>query len=117
MVEWYIKGREFVNCNCDYGCPCGCPCQFNALPTTGNCEAAIGDVFDEGMFGDVAPDGVRAVLIAHWPGPIHEGKGTLQSILDEAATEAQRDAVAKIMRGEETASMSRRERPAFPYRA
>ena len=32
---WFIKGREFVHCNCAYGCPC----QFNALPTHGNCQA------------------------------------------------------------------------------
>ncbi len=27
MIDWAIKGREFANCNCSYGCPC----QFNAL--------------------------------------------------------------------------------------
>ena len=21
-VEWEIKGTEYVNCNCAYGCPC-----------------------------------------------------------------------------------------------
>ena len=21
-TKWTIKGREFVNCNCSYGCPC-----------------------------------------------------------------------------------------------
>ena len=26
-TKWTIKGREFVNCNCSYGCPC----QFNGL--------------------------------------------------------------------------------------
>ncbi len=35
-VKWTIKGREFIHCNCAYGCPC----QFNALPTRGNCQAA-----------------------------------------------------------------------------
>ena len=34
-ISWTIKGREFVHCNCAYGCPC----QFNALPTQGNCRA------------------------------------------------------------------------------
>ena len=34
-VEWEIKGTEFVNCNCAYGCGC----QFNALPDKGFCEA------------------------------------------------------------------------------
>ena len=37
MVEtkWMIKGREFVNCNCSYGCPR----QFNGLPTHGHRQA------------------------------------------------------------------------------
>ena len=38
MIKWEIKGREFGNCNCDYGCPY----QFNALPTHGNCWAVVG---------------------------------------------------------------------------
>jgi hypothetical protein len=102
MIEWYIKGREFATCNCDYGCPC----QFNALPTRGSCEAAVGFVFDEGKFGDVSLDGVKAALVAHWPGAIHEGKGTMQFIFDEACSQEQRDAVAKILKGEETEPMT-----------
>ncbi|MDI6838636.1 MAG: DUF1326 domain-containing protein, partial [Rhizobiaceae bacterium] len=30
-TKWAIKGREFIHCNCDYGCPC----QFNSRPTKG----------------------------------------------------------------------------------
>jgi len=101
MIEWYVKGRELANCNCDYGCPC----QFNALPTRGNCEAAVGYLFDEGRFGDVSLDGVKAALVAHWPGAIHQGGGTMQFILDEASSEAQREAAARIMKGEETEPM------------
>jgi hypothetical protein len=46
-VKWMIKAREFVNCNCAYGCPC----QFNALPTHGNCEAVAGMEIDQGYHG------------------------------------------------------------------
>ena len=49
MIEWSIKGREFANCNCAYGCPC----QFNALLTDGTCKAAVVYQFTEGHFGDV----------------------------------------------------------------
>jgi hypothetical protein len=101
MVDWYIKGREIVNCNCDYGCPC----QFNALPTTGSCEAAVGYVIDEGKFGEVSLDGIKAAMVAQWPGPIHEGGGTIQIILDDGCSEAQCDALLKIMKGEETEPM------------
>lgn len=102
MINWRIKGREFANCNCDYGCPC----QFNALPTHGNCEAAVGFQIDEGHFGDVKLDGLRAAGIYSWPGAVHEGNGTMQLIVDEKADEAQRDALLRIMRGEETEPMT-----------
>ena len=102
MIEWFIKGREFANCNCDYGCPC----QFNALPTTGNCEAAAGYEFDDGRFGDVSLAGTKAAMLLHWPGPIHEGKGIVQIILDESSSPEQRDALLKIMKGEETEPMT-----------
>ncbi len=101
-VDWTIKGRSFGNCNCSYGCPC----QFNALPTHGNCEAAVGYQIDEGHFGDVKLDGLRAAGLYSWPGAVHEGKGTMQLIVDESASDEQRDALLTIMRGEETEPMT-----------
>jgi hypothetical protein len=84
----------------------GCPCQFNALPTNGDCRAAIGYEIEEGHFGDVPLDGLRAVLLVSWPGPVHEGNGTMQVVIDERADERQRDALVKIMTGEETDEMA-----------
>lgn len=101
-VEWRVKGTELANCNCAYGCPC----QFNALPTYGNCRAAVGYVIEEGQFGAVRLDGLRMALMASWPGPIHEGHGTMQLIIDERADAAQRDALMKIMTGQETDDMA-----------
>ncbi len=102
MINWRIKGRELANCNCDYGCPC----QFNALPTHGNCEAAVGYEIDEGNFGDVKLDGLRAAGVYYWPGPVHEGNGRMQLIVDERADDQQRDALTRIMLGEETEPMA-----------
>jgi hypothetical protein len=102
MIEWIIKGREFVNCNCVYGCPC----QFNALPSDGTCKAAIGFQFTEGHFGDVDLGDLRAAAIYEWPGAVHEGNGTMQLIVDESAGEAQRAALLQIMQGEETEPMA-----------
>lgn len=98
MTEWELKGRELVNCNCAYGCPC----QFNALPTYGNCEAVAGGQIDQGHHGDVKLDGLRYALIIQWPGPIHEGGGRCQPIVDERADEAQREALLRILSGEDT---------------
>jgi hypothetical protein len=99
---WQIKGRELCNCNCAYGCPC----QFNSLPTHGDCKALIGYQFDTGNFGDVRLDGLRAALILSWPGPIHEGNGTMQAVIDERADTRQREALRKILHGEDTKDMA-----------
>ena len=101
-VEWALKGKEFANCNCSYGCPC----QFNDLPTHGNCRAAAGFQFDEGYFGNVKLDGLRAAGLYSWPGPVHEGNGTMQLIIDARANARQRDALVKIMTGQETQDMA-----------
>jgi hypothetical protein len=51
-------------------------------------------------------DGLRAALIASWPGAVHEGNGTMQVIVDERADPRQREALGKIMRGEDTKDMA-----------
>ena len=48
MTYWEFKGRELVNCTCEYGCNC----QFNALPDKGHCHAVAGIQIDEGHHGD-----------------------------------------------------------------
>lgn len=101
-VEWEIKGTEFANCNCIYACPC----QFNALPDKGFCEAVAGYQIHQGHFGDVRLDGLQAAGIWHWPGPVHEGNGRMQLIIDERADARQRDALVKILSGQETEDMA-----------
>jgi len=98
MTSWEIKGREFVNCNCAYGCPC----QFNALPTHGFCEAIGAFTIDQGRHGNVTLDGLTMAIAVKWPGPIHEGKGECQPFIDERASEEQREALLKILSGQDT---------------
>lgn len=97
-TKWEFEGREFTNCNCAYGCPC----QFNALPTYGNCQAVIGIQIDKGSHGSTSLDGLRVVGTFRWPGPIHEGKGEAAVIVDKRATAAQRDALLRILSGQDT---------------
>lgn len=97
-LKWAIHGREFGNCNCAYGCPC----QFNALPTHGNCEAVVAIQIDKGHHGDTHLDGLRLAGIFAWPGAIHEGKGEAQAIVDKRANAAQRDALLRILSGQDT---------------
>lgn len=98
MIQWEIQADEFVNCNCDYGCPC----QFNALPTHGNCEAIGAYHITKGHFGDVKLDGLSIIATLWWPGPIHEGGGKAFFIVDESADEDQRKALLSIFSGDHT---------------
>jgi hypothetical protein len=97
-TKWSIKGREFVNCNCSYGCPC----QFNGLPTHGHCQAVGGFEIDQGQHGSTKLDGLKFVGIFRWPGPIHEGKGEAAVVVDERASEPQRAALLRILTGQDT---------------
>ncbi|MDQ3189258.1 MAG: DUF1326 domain-containing protein [Pseudomonadota bacterium] len=98
MTPWEFQGSELINCNCAYGCPC----QFNALPTKGNCEAIGSMAIDKGHYGDVKLDGLKFAVVLQWPGPIHEGKGKCQPVVDVKASAQQREALLKIMSGEDT---------------
>jgi hypothetical protein len=97
-TQWTIKGREFINCNCSYGCPC----QFNGLPTHGNCQAVGGFEIEQGHHGSTSLDGLKFVAIFRWPGAIHEGNGEAAVVVDERATPAQREALLRILTGQDT---------------
>jgi hypothetical protein len=98
MTPWEFKGRELVNCTCTYGCNC----QFNGLPDKGHCHAVAGMQIDAGHYGQIKLDGLRIAAIFKWPGPVHEGNGEAIAFVDESADERQRDALLKIMTGQDT---------------
>lgn len=97
---WELKGTEYGNCNCDYGCPC----QFNGRPSSenGDCRYAMFTEIDEGQYEEVRLDGLRFVWLGGWPGAVHEGDGVLQLIIDERADDAQREAIRRIVYNEDT---------------
>ncbi len=97
--RWLLRGVEYGNCNCAWGCPC----QFNSPTTHGSCEAVIGGHIEEGHFNDTRLDGLDFVMLLQWPGEIAEGSGRQQAIIDERADAAQREVLRKILHGESTA--------------
>jgi hypothetical protein len=98
MAYWEFKGRELVNCTCDYGCNC----QFTGLPDKGHCYAVAGIEILEGHHETTRLDGLRVAAIFKWPGPIHEGHGEAIAFVDERADDSQREALLKIMTGQDT---------------
>ena len=98
MIPWELHADAFTNCNCAYGCPC----QFNAPPTSGQCEAVHSMQIERGFFGDVQLNDLKVVTCLWWPGAIHEGGGRVFAIIDERASAAQRGALLQILTGRET---------------
>ena len=98
MKDWYIEGKVYGNCNCAYGCPC----QFEALPTDGTCRGFEVLHIDKGHFEKIDLGGLKIALFYAWPGPIAEGKGEMQAVIDENADEKQRQALETVLHGKET---------------
>lgn len=96
--RWMLRGVEYGNCNCNWGCPC----QFGSPTTHGHCEALVTGHIEEGNFNETRLDGLDWALLLYWPGEIAQGNGTEQAVIDERADPAQREALRKILHGEAT---------------
>ena len=97
MANWWWKGQIFETCNCQ---AFACPCNFTSIPTDGTCKSVAAYRIHEGAYGDVRLDGLTLGMVYSWPNAIHEGNGRAVVYIDERADEAQREALAKIGRGE-----------------
>ena len=98
-TDWRLSGEWIKNCNCAFGCPC----DFNARPTRGTCKGLVGMHVKDGYFGDVSLDGVKFIATVDFPGPLHEGNGTLPVIIDDKTTPHQREALFGILSGQNSA--------------
>jgi len=96
-TQWFIKGKWLEYCSCDYGCPC----ESMATPTRGHCDGVVAMHIDEGHYGDVRLDNIKVVATFFFPRAIHHGGGAMQPILEPSTTPEQRDAIFKILSGED----------------
>ena len=80
MIEWYVRGSSFGNCNCDHACPC----QFEGLPTHGNCEAmGVVEVAEGAEGAEVVDD----VVLLPPPEEVEEPEPDVE-VIDESESEA-----------------------------
>ena len=61
---------------------------------------------EQGHYGNVMLDGLRIGGIYEWPGAVHEGRGKCQPFVDERADTKQREALIKIMTGQDSDPMA-----------
>lgn len=97
QTKWNLEAEYIQSCNCAWGCPC----NFNALPTTGNCEALAAWHIRKGTFAGTKLDGVTFAWGLWWPAAIHMGNGKGRVYVDSKAKPPQREAIDRITSGKE----------------
>ena len=96
--NWQIEGQYYENCNCDYVCPC-VPGQMQVRPTHGSCTFIMGFQIERGRFGALQLDGLGFVVVGVTPEEMAKGNWSVCLLVDERATDAQRDAITGIASG------------------
>jgi hypothetical protein len=97
-AKWQVEGQYYENCNCDYVCPC-VPGQMQVRPTKGACNFAMAFQIESGRFGDLTLDGLGFVVLAYTPEEMAKGNWSVGVLVDERASEAQREAITGIASG------------------
>jgi hypothetical protein len=95
-TAYRVRAQSVEACSCAHGCNC----QFGGTPNEGKCEFVIGYEVQEGRFGEVDLAGVRAVVVAKYPGAIHEGHASVALFVDQRARPEQVEALATILSGQ-----------------
>lgn len=98
-TQWQVEGDYFETCNCDFLCPC-IATNMQAKPTQGDCKVAMAFQITKGHHGATALDGLCFAVVARTPGPMIEGNWTVGLIVDDRASDAQREAVTAIASGD-----------------
>jgi hypothetical protein len=102
---WSARGLLFENCTCQLVCPGHM--HFSQACTHERCLGYWAIRVDQGRFGDVPLDGLRAFVAFDSPQRMMDGGWTEVVIIDQSATPAQRDAMDRILRGQAGGSWSR----------
>jgi hypothetical protein len=98
-VQWQVSGEYFEACSCDSVCPCPTS-GLAARPTKGACDAGLVFNVERGQFGSTKLDGLTFAVLLHTPGPMIQGNWTVGLVVDERASQEQRDALTTIASGQ-----------------
>lgn len=98
MAKWQVRGEYMETCNCSLLCPC-ITSNMQAVPTEGDCKAAVAMRIDRGEKDGVTLDGLSFIVMLHSPGAMANGNITVGLIIDQRASEQQAEAIAAIATG------------------
>ncbi|HEX7890208.1 MAG TPA: DUF1326 domain-containing protein [Ramlibacter sp.] len=97
-MAWQISGQYMETCNCTFLCPC-IVTNLQGQPTEGDCKAALALHVEKGSKDGVPLDGIDFIAILQSGGPMAAGGMTVGLIVDEAASDAQVEAITAIASG------------------
>jgi len=99
MPSWQIAGDYFETCSCDYVCPCVLT-NLAGEPTKGWCNFAMVFNIEKGSSDGVGLDGLSFAVIGHAPEVMGKGNWSVGLIVDERASEPQKQAITSIASGQ-----------------
>jgi hypothetical protein len=103
--QWQVSGEYFEACSCDSVCPCPTS-GLAARPTQGFCDAGLVFNVQRGRYGSTQLDGLSFAVLLHTPGPMIQGNWTVGLVVDERASQEQRDALTAIASGQSGGPMA-----------
>jgi hypothetical protein len=99
QVAWQVAGDYFETCSCTFLCPC-ISSNMAARPSHGDCYFALAFHIDRGRYGTVTLDGLSFAVIGYTPAAMGDGHWSVGVVVDERASQEQRDALAGIGSGQ-----------------
>ncbi len=94
--DWNLKGNFIEACNCSVPCQC----LWWEPADDNKCTFAGFWNIEEGTYGDVSLDGLGAGMLVWEDGILFEGGWRVVLVIDEAADEAQAEALETIFSGQ-----------------
>jgi hypothetical protein len=98
IPPWHVSGQYYETCNCDFICLCFAG-GLTVTPTKGTCTVAMAFQVEHGAFGRVPLDDLGFIIVAHAPEAMVRGNWSVGIVVDERATDEQRDALGAIASG------------------
>jgi hypothetical protein len=104
-MAWKLEGTYFENCNCDFVCPCSVT-SFVAPATNDRCQVVLFYNVGRGEIEGVDVSGLSVAVVADTPKQMISGNWRLGLIVDERASEEQRNALAGVFSGQKGGPMA-----------
>ena len=90
-----LDGTLIEACSCNVNCPC----WIGEDPDLGECFAIVAYGIDRGQIRELDVSGLSLVLICHIPGNVLAGNWQVVALVDESASQEQRDALLEAFTG------------------